>query len=49
MSFAALRNGRDFALFVRVLVMAMDGLNLIHLNGLGNSDTDFRSPLFVTP
>lgn len=39
--FAALRDGHDFSLVIRFLVMAMGGFNLVHLNGLGNTDADF--------
>jgi len=41
-SFVTLRNGHDFALFIRVMVIAMDRLDFIHLDGLGNTDADFR-------
>ena len=40
-SFVTLRNGHDFSLIVGVLVVAVDGLDLIHLDGLGNTNADF--------
>lgn len=40
-SFVTLRNSHDFAVFVGILVIAMDGLDLVHLYGLGDTDADF--------
>jgi len=40
-SFVKSRNGHDFSLIVGVLVIAVDGLDLIHLDGLGNTNADF--------
>lgn len=44
-SFVALSDGHDFALIVRVLVICMDGLDIVHLDGLGDTDADLRLSL----
>lgn len=42
--FATLRDGHDFLVVIRFMVMAMARFYLVHLDGLGNADADFRLP-----
>ena len=35
-------DGRDFSVIIRCLVVATVGLDPVHLDGLGNINTDFR-------